>query len=186
MSREYKIIIMGSCRVGKSALTLRFIHDIFLEKYDPTIEDSYRTTINLDNDNYIIEILDTAGTEEFMCMRDLCIKDGHGFVLVYSIDSYSTLFDLYNLNDQINRVKDNTDTPKIIAGNKCDLQKDRKVTLSEATIIASRFLCEHFEVSAKNSKNIKELFHSLIRIMNNYYYSSFKISIKNKKLCTLI
>jgi len=34
-----KIVVLGSGGVGKSALTVQFVQGIFVEQYDPTIED---------------------------------------------------------------------------------------------------------------------------------------------------
>jgi len=42
-------------------------------------------------------------------MRDLYMKNGQGFVLVYSITAQSTFNDLQDLREQILRVKDTTD-----------------------------------------------------------------------------
>ncbi|CAO2622224.1 Ras-related protein Rap-2c [Lemmus lemmus] len=39
--REYKVVVLGSGGVGKSALTVQFVTGTFIEKYDPTIEDRY-------------------------------------------------------------------------------------------------------------------------------------------------
>jgi len=64
--REYKIVVLGSGGVGKSALTVQFVQGIFVEKYDPTIEDSYRKQVEVDGQQCMLEILDTAGT--------VCIK----------------------------------------------------------------------------------------------------------------
>ncbi|KAM3178701.1 Ras-related protein Rap-1b [Hymenolepis weldensis] len=60
--REYKLVVLGSGGVGKSALTVQFVQSIFVEKYDPTIEDSYRKQIEVDGQQCMLEILDTAGT----------------------------------------------------------------------------------------------------------------------------
>lgn len=63
--REYKIVVLGSGGVGKSALTVQFVQGIFVEKYDPTIEDSYRKQVEVDGQQCMLEILDTAGTVRF-------------------------------------------------------------------------------------------------------------------------
>ena len=60
-------------------------------------------------------------------MRDLYMKNGQGFVLVYSITAQSTFNDLQDLREQILRVKDTHDVPMVLVGNKCDLEDERVV-----------------------------------------------------------
>ena len=60
--REYKVVVLGSGGVGKSALTVQFVSGTFVEKYDPTIEDFYRKEIDVDGLPAVLEILDTAGS----------------------------------------------------------------------------------------------------------------------------
>ncbi|CAH2249621.1 ras-related Rap-1b-like [Pelobates cultripes] len=62
--REYKLVVLGSGGVGKSALTVQFVQGIFVEKYDPTIEDSYRKQVEVEGQQCMLEILDTAGTSD--------------------------------------------------------------------------------------------------------------------------
>lgn len=57
-------IFITSCPgggVGKSALTVQFVRNVFVSTYDPTIEDTYRKVINIDGQQCLVEILDTAG-----------------------------------------------------------------------------------------------------------------------------
>ncbi|KAK1897946.1 Ras-related protein Rap-1b [Dissostichus eleginoides] len=103
--REYKLVVLGS------GGTVQFVQGIFVEKYDPTIEDSYRKQVEVDGQQCMLEILDTAGTEQFTAMRDLYMKNGQGFALVYSITAQSTFNDLQDLREQILRVKDTEDRP---------------------------------------------------------------------------
>ena len=55
--------MLGRGGVGKSALTLRFVRNFFVEEWDPTIEDAYRKTLDVDDSLCTIEILDTAGQD---------------------------------------------------------------------------------------------------------------------------
>lgn len=103
--KEYKLVVLGAGGVGKSALTVQFVQGIFVEKYDPTIEDSYRKAIEVEGNSVMLEILDTAGTEQFTAIRDLYMRNGQGFLLVYSITSYASFVDLMDLHDQIIRIK---------------------------------------------------------------------------------
>ncbi|XP_057296329.1 ras-related protein Rap-1b isoform X1 [Hydractinia symbiolongicarpus] len=165
--REYKLVVLGSGGVGKSALTVQFVQGIFVEKYDPTIEDSYRKQVEVDGQQAMLEILDTAGTEQFTAMRDLYMKNGQGFVLVYSITAQSTFNDLMDLRDQILKVKDTNDVPMVLVGNKCDLEDERVVGKDQGQNLAKQFEnCTFLETSAKMKINVNEIFHDLVRQVN--------------------
>ncbi|KAG7227629.1 hypothetical protein INR49_005444 [Caranx melampygus] len=110
--REYKVVVLGSGGVGKSALTVQFVTGTFIEKYDPTIEDFYRKEIEVDSSPSVLEILDTAGTEQFASMRDLYIKNGQGFILVYSLVNQQSFQDIKPMRDQIIRVKSSQTAPE--------------------------------------------------------------------------
>ncbi|VUZ47659.1 unnamed protein product [Hymenolepis diminuta] len=165
--REYKLVVLGSGGVGKSALTVQFVQSIFVEKYDPTIEDSYRKQIEVDGQQCMLEILDTAGTEQFTAMRDLYMKNGQGFVLCYSITSQSTFNDLADLYEQILRVKDTQEVPLVLVGNKCDLDNERVVGREQGQTLARNWNCVFMETSAKAKINVNEVFLDLVRQINN-------------------
>jgi len=165
--REYKIVVLGSGGVGKSALTVQFVQGIFVEKYDPTIEDSYRKQIEVDGQQCMLEILDTAGTEQFTAMRDLYMKNGQGFLLCYSITSVNSYNEIIDLREQILRVKDTDDVPMILVGNKCDLEEERVVNKDQGANLARSFNnCAFLESSAKAKINVNEIFNDLIRQIN--------------------
>jgi GTPase SAR1 family protein len=63
----------------------------------------------------------TSTQEQFTAMRDLYMKDGQGFVLVYSIIAQSTFSDLQDIRDQIVRVKDKEDFPSVRPGTSASL-----------------------------------------------------------------
>jgi len=184
MLREYKLVVLGSGGVGKSALTVQFVQGIFVEKYDPTIEDSYRKQIEIDGGQCMLEILDTAGTEQFTAMRDLYMKNGQGFVLVFSIIAQSTFNDLPDLREQILRVKDKDDVPMVLVGNKCDLNDQRVISTDQGNDLAKKFGCAFLEASAKTRVNVEQIFHDLIRQINKL--SPPPKAQKTKKGCVLL
>lgn len=156
--KEFKVVVLGSGGVGKSALTVQFVSGHFMEKYDPTIEDFYRKEIEVDNCPCVLEILDTAGTEQFTAMRDLYMKNGQGFVLAYSITAQSTFNDLQDLREQILRVKDSEEVPMVLVGNKCDLEDERVVGKDQGLNLARQFSnCAFMETSAKAKIGVNDV-----------------------------
>ena len=99
--------------VGKSALTIRFFQDTFVLDYDPTIEDSYRKQIVVDGVTQILDILDTAGQDQYSAMRDQYIRTGEGFLCVFAINDMRSFQEIESYRGQIRRVKDADNIPMI-------------------------------------------------------------------------
>ena len=90
-------------------------------------------------------------------MRDLYMKNGQGFILVYSITSQATFNDLLELKDQIMRVKDTSEVPMVLVGNKVDLEDERVVSKDQGQSLARQFNCTFMEASAKLKVNVPEV-----------------------------
>ena len=141
---------MGDGGVGKTALTIQLCSNHFVEMYDPTIEDSYRKQMVIDDEAYMLEILDTAGQEEFSALMGGWVRSAQGFLLVYSITSRASFNQLVKLRRQIERNKERDDTPMVLVGNKCDLEDERVVGKDQGMNLARQFgSCSFMETSAK-------------------------------------
>jgi len=156
---HYKLVILGSGSVGKSALVLRYVCDEFLEEHDPTIEDTYRKEVTIQNEPVMLDILDTAGQEEFRSMMDAWINAGDGFLLVYDITQQSTFDEIILKEPIIRRVK--KDAPILLVGNKVDLERNRAIAKSEGESTAQSWNCDFMETSAKDQTNCERAFTTL-------------------------
>lgn len=163
MATEYKLVIVGGGGVGKSALTIQLIQNHFIDEYDPTIEDSYRKQVTIDDETCLLDILDTAGQEEYSAMRDQYMRTGQGFLCVYAITSRSSFDEISSFREQILRVKDADKVPMVVVGNKCDLESERQVSKAEGQDLAKSFNCPFLETSAKSRINVEESFFELVR-----------------------
>ncbi|KAG0214121.1 Ras GTPase [Mortierella sp. GBA30] len=167
-AREYRLVVVGDGGVGKSALTVQFIISHFVEVYDPTIEDSYRKQCVIDDEVALLNILDTAGQEEYSAMREQYLRIGEGFLLVYSITSRNSFEDISTSYQQILRVKDKDAFPVMLVGNKCDLEHERQVSTHEGRELAKQFNSRLIETSAKERINVDESFYMLVRMIRRF------------------
>ena len=155
-----KLAVIGKGVVGKSSLTYRFINYKLPQGHDPTIEDRYKTTTTINNQSYSIEILDTAGEDDYQNMMDMWISFGEGFLLVFALNDKESFSLLRSKRERILKGKHGQSTPMILVGNKQDL-KDRQVKTEEAKQLADLWGIEYIETSAKTNYNCKEAFERL-------------------------
>ncbi|KAN0014552.1 hypothetical protein ACTFIU_000870 [Dictyostelium citrinum] len=161
--KNYKLITLGSSGVGKTSISFRFVSNIFVTEYDPTVEDAYKKDYVFDGKELKLELIDTAGQEEYSSgLHDKAIRSCDGFILVFSITSRESFHKIKDLREKILWVKDKDRVPLVIVGNKSDMEKDRRVSKSEARSLAEEFECRYIETSAKTSENIELLFNTIL------------------------
>lgn len=72
----YRMVVLGSSKVGKTAIVSRFLTGRFEDTYTPTIEDFHRKFYSIRGEIYQLDILDTSGNHPFPAMRRLSILTG--------------------------------------------------------------------------------------------------------------
>jgi len=167
----YKIALLGVGGVGKSCITLKYIKGAFSEIYDPSIEDAFRHQVTCDDIPCVLEVLDTAGQEEYKCTAQQWVQKKNGFLLVYSIIdnlSFAQLGSFYDLIvDEYENVVEYSDgmPPIVLVGNKLDLERNREVPTASGEAQAVKWNARFLESSAKTNENVEKVFHTLIRMM---------------------
>ncbi|KAJ6549194.1 P-loop containing nucleoside triphosphate hydrolase protein [Mycena sp. CBHHK59/15] len=149
MAQTFNVVVLGAGGVGKSALTVRFVRDVFVENYDPTIEEQYHRPMMVDGELSSLEVLDTAGAEQFTSLNEVYIKSGRGFVLVFSLTQEVSLKEWW--------------------WTKSDLVSEREVPTTTIESLASRWNLPFYETSAKRNWHINDVFEDLLKQMRLRY-----------------
>jgi len=198
MAQIHKITVLGDGAVGKTALTIQFCSNHFVEYYEPTIASSDRRLIVIDQRACVLDILDTAGQDDYTALRSQWIQSGEGFVVIYDTTNLNSMVQAELYYHEILRCKDTdgiTNRPPIVlCGNKADLEESRKVSTQMGRDLAKQFNCKFFETSAKTRMNIDEAFFELVREIrklnvNDITGTTESTDKKKKKLpagCTLL
>ena len=160
----YKLVVFGSGGVGKSSIVLRFVTDTFSMEYLPTIEDCYRKTCLVDQKTAFLDILDTAGQEEYSALRDQWVREGRAFLLVYSVTSKQTFDEIPQFRERILLVNEDEVVPMVLVGNKCDLDSERQVSTEDGRKLAQDYGGIPFvECSARESLKCEDVFFEAVR-----------------------
>nr|VZI05383.1 unnamed protein product [Spirometra erinaceieuropaei] len=143
------------------------MYDEFVEDYEPTKADSYRKRITFGNEEVDLHILDTAGQEEYMGIRDAYYRSSEGFMLVFDITEAASFNLLSGFMDNILRVKGSEAVPMIVVGNKKDLESNRQVSTDEAKSWTAAHNLRYIETSAKTNENVEAAFIQLSSMVFN-------------------
>jgi len=162
------IAIMGSRAVGKSSLTIQFVENHFVDTYYPTIENTFTKNVKYKGQDYTVEIIDTAGQDEYSILGSQHATGIHGYVLVYSVTSRSSFEIIKVIRDKILNFIGTEWVPLIIVGNKTDLHQQRQVSSEEGKELSVEWNCQFIESSAKNNENIGQAFNMMIHEIEKF------------------
>uniref|UniRef100_A0A0X3QGD8 Ras-related protein M-Ras n=1 Tax=Schistocephalus solidus TaxID=70667 RepID=A0A0X3QGD8_SCHSO len=178
---KFKVVVVGDGGVGKSALTIQYFQHMFIEDHNPTIEDSYIQNVEIDGEWCVLDVLDTAGQDEFSAMREQYMRKGHGFIVVYSVTDPQSFRQVRRFHTQILRARDRDSYPVILAANKIDLVHLRVVSPEEGQALADELGVQYIETSAKNPPiNVDLTFHNMVRIIRKHQSNAPPVSRKQR------
>ncbi|KAL7721182.1 Ras family GTPase RAS1 [Entamoeba marina] len=165
--REFQIMLLGVGGVGKSSLIVRRTQQ-FSDNYDPTIEDTFISTLEVDRCQIKLIMFEISGYFANFHYNKELFKRCSGLIFVYSISDHESFEELNQIHQQTIKIKDmdvNQFFPIIIAGNKIDLENERQVTIEEGQQLADRWGANFIECSAKNNTNVLELFQGIAQLI---------------------
>jgi len=160
-AREYdhlfKLLIIGDSGVGKSSLLLRFADNTFSGSYITTIGVDFKIrTIDVNGEQVKLQIWDTAGQERFRTITSTYYRGTHGVIVVYDVQSAESFV---NVKRWLHEIEQNCDSVnRILVGNKDDSPDKKVVETTDAQNFADQIKVTLFETSAKDNKNVEEMF----------------------------
>lgn len=146
----------------------------------------YHKQVVLEGQTVYLDILDTAGQEEFSSLREHYMRIGDAFLMVYSITNKASWDFLLKLRDSIYMCQDKSKTEEVaivVVGNKSDMDSVRAVKKEIVEAKTSEWKVPFFEISAKARIGIDESWSELIR---RVVAIKPKKPMKKKKNCTIL
>lgn len=157
----YNLGVFGSAHIGKIEIIERLISSRFFEEYDPTIEDSFRKQVVIDQFTCLLEIFDANENEYPTVQEILDLSDG--FLFVYSITNRASLDELRNVHGP--QVQKAASKNYIVVGNDCEREESRQVGVLEGLQYAASINALFVETSAKKGINVERAFYDLVRLI---------------------
>lgn len=161
--RKLKIVMLGEGRVGKTSLLHRFIDNAFDENCASTTKATMyaQTKMEVKGSFVDVAIWDTAGQERYHALGPIYYRDAHGAVLTYDITDKESFARVKVWLKELHQVV-GENISIVVVGNKCDLERERKVNAKEAEQWAAENNAKHFLCSAKLGIRVSEAFADVV------------------------
>ncbi|EAX96787.1 Ras family protein [Trichomonas vaginalis G3] len=162
---SYKVVVVGSSGVGKTAIVQRLVDGTFSDEGQSTVGVEFKShSVTFDDEVMKLSIWDTAGQERFRSVSKAYFRNAVGAILVFSLDDAQSFSELDGWLNDLHALS----TPNaviLLVGNKADIA-DKVVTTAEAEAFSKRHGLEYLETSAKDGVNINDTFVRLARAIN--------------------
>ena len=121
---QYRVLVLGPSKVGKTAIISQFCYDQFQPGYKPTVEEMYKVDLEVGNLKLSLNIEDTSGTftSDFPAMAKVSLSSADVVLLVFSVDDEDSLRKVGMLRDLVMESR-GPDMPMLVVGNKIDLDR---------------------------------------------------------------
>ncbi|KAG0024164.1 Ras GTPase [Entomortierella chlamydospora] len=129
---------------------------------DPPIDDSFGKRCIIDDKETILEIQESFNWTSRL-LKEAYIRNGEGFMFVYSTTSRKSFEEISGLYQDVLRVKGDVSICAVIVVTKSDLQQQRQVSTQEGRELAERLLCQFIETSSRERINVDESFYTITR-----------------------
>ncbi|XP_032641486.1 GTPase RhebL1 isoform X1 [Chelonoidis abingdonii] len=161
--RYRKVVILGYRSVGKTSLAHQFVDGEFLECYDPTVESTYNKMLMVGKDEFHLQLVDTAGQDEYTILPPSFSIGIHGYLLIYSVTSLRSFQVVKTLHNRLYESRGKTRMPVVLVGNKADLSMEsREVKTDEGKKLADSWGAVFLESSAKENQMTRGIFTKII------------------------
>ena len=178
----FKIAFIGGTTVGKTTIAYRCLdRKLNPDEVDTTLEDHYKIYPEINDEKVEIEIIDTAGQDDYQNFFDTWVQYSDGFLLIFAINDLSTFDIVKKRYNKIITMKGNQ-IPIILIGNKKDLDNERKVSFKDAKNFANENKIQYYETSALNDE-MNECKNILLEITKKIFAKKFKNNTNKGECC---
>ena len=161
---QFRLILIGDSKVGKSSLLRQFTDGRYLDSCDTTVGvDFHAKVIKVDGCSIKLQIWDTAGQERFRAITRAYYRNAVGGLLVFDITNEQSFRDVPDWLEDARECAKPHKPVFVLVGHKSDLTRERAVSREEAQSLAQRNHMQYIETSAKITHNIDDAFVMLSR-----------------------
>lgn len=170
---KFKLSVLGDPSVGKTSLIHHYCEGFFRESYLSTIGVGFLTkTMNVEIDNkkmsILLQIWDVGGQSIFARLRSNYLKGSQGAFILFDVTNKNTLLHIDAWIEELLRatnVKDLSQLPIIVIGNKIDLDFDKRLKERASAFLEKQYNIPVTYTSAKTGEGMVETFEDITSAM---------------------